>query len=482
MKKINFNFKHNLKIGIFGLSAAFFLYLLYLSIPSLYDTGRVQKALYEGLSDETGLNLSLSSNITYRILPSPHFFIKDTKMFYDKHDVSSEIAEIKNLRVFIKQKNLFNKDSLIVKKVVMSNANFFVKRQNIDLIKKLLKNPFSEKKISIKKSKFFFSDKNNNIVFIYSINDLIFFKDSKENNKVLKTNGNIFKIPIKFEWIKNLDNQNTSSTFKASKIDINFTNRGNLLNGNYIFENNLNILSNNFKTQYKIEKDVIKINSEKSFIKNTPISFEGLIELSPFNFIINMNAKDIDLGYFFKNTIFLNELLLSNILLNDNLNGKIKIKTDKIYKSKIFNNGEFNITFEEGSFNFNNSFINNKEFSKLYLRETSFLNENEKIYLIGSLELDIYDVNQFYRIFPVKKSKKLKREFKKIKYNFSFNLSNSQFSIDKISFIGKNNKVTQSQDADNIVEDNFKTKFSLSNSILFKNFMKKVLIAYLDEG
>ena len=482
MKKINFNFKHNLKTGIFGLSAVFFLYLLYLSIPSLYDTGRVQKALYEGLSDETGLNLSLSSNITYRILPSPHFFIKDTKMFYDKHDVSSEIAEIKNLRVFIKQKNLFNKDSLIVKKVVMSNANFFVKRQNIDLIKNLLKNPFSEKKISIKKSKFFFSDKNNNIVFIYSINDLIFFKDSKENNKVLKTNGNIFKIPIKFEWIKNLDNQNTSSTFKASKIDINFTNRGNLLNGNYIFENNLNILSNNFKTQYKIEKDVIKINSKKSFIKNTPISFEGLIELSPFNFIINMNAKDIDLGYFFKNTIFLNELLLSNILLNDNLNGKIKIKTDKIYKSKIFNNGEFNITFEEGSFNFNNSFINNKEFSKLYLRETSFLNENEKIYLIGSLELDIYDVNQFYRIFPIKKSKKLKREFKKIKYNFSFNLSNSQFSIDKISFIGKNNKVTQSQDVDNIVEDNFKTKFSLSNSILFKNFMKKVLIAYLDEG
>ena len=133
----------------------------------------------------------------------------------------------------------------------MSNANFFVKRQNIDLIKNLFANPFSEKKISIRKSKFFFNDKKNNIVFIYSINDLIFFKDPKENNKVLKTNGNIFKIPVKFEWIKNLDNKNTSSTFKASKIDIDFTNKGNLLNGNYIFEKNLNILSNNFKIQYQ---------------------------------------------------------------------------------------------------------------------------------------------------------------------------------------------------------------------------------------
>ena len=178
----------------------------------------------------------------------------------------------------------------------------------------------------------------------------------------------------------------------------------------------------------------------------------------------------------------MNELLLSNVLLNDNLNGKIKIKTDKIYKSKIFKNGEFNIIFEEGSFNFDNSFINNEEFSKLYLSETSFLNENEKMYLLGSLELDIYDINQFYRIFPVKKILKLKRKFKKIKFNFVFNLSNSKFSIDKISFIGKNNKVIQSQDVDNIVEDNYKMNFSLSNSILFKNYMKKVLIAYLDEG
>ena len=59
MKKINFYFKHKLKTGIFGLSAVFFLYLLYLSIPSLYDTGR-SKSLYEGLSDEN-LNLSLSA-------------------------------------------------------------------------------------------------------------------------------------------------------------------------------------------------------------------------------------------------------------------------------------------------------------------------------------------------------------------------------------------------------------------------------------
>lgn len=482
MKKINYSFKHNLKIGVFCLSALFFLYLLYLSLPSLYDTGRVQKALYKGLSKETGLNLSLSSNITYRILPSPHFYIQDTKLFYDQSDIASEVGQIKNLRVLISQKNLFNRNNLIIKKIIISNANFFVKRQNINVIKNLLGNPSLKKKIFVKKSKFFLNDKNNNTIFIYSIDNINFFKDLKENNKIFKTNGSIFKIPIKFEWIKNLDNNNTSSTFKANKIDIDFTNKGNFINGKYTFENNLNILSNNFKTEYKIEKNLIKIFSKKSFIKNTPISYEGLVELSPFNFSLNMNAKDIDLKYFFKNTIFLNDLLLSNILLNENLNGRIKIKTNKIYNSKIFDNGEFNITFEEGSFNFNNSYIKNDNFSKLYLSESKFVNEKEKMFLVGSIKLDIYNFRQFYRIFPVKKNKKSKREFKKIKFNFSFNLSDSQFSINKISFLDKNNIITQSQKVDNIVENNYKKNFSFSNSIQFKNFMKKVLIAYLDEG
>ena len=45
----------------------------------------------------------------------------------------------------------------------MSNANFFLKEKILILLINLFKNPFSEKKINatkIKKSKFFFNDKN----------------------------------------------------------------------------------------------------------------------------------------------------------------------------------------------------------------------------------------------------------------------------------------------------------------------------------
>ena len=126
MKKINFNIKFNTKIGIFTIAGFFFLYLLYLSIPSLYDSGRVQKDLYNKLLTEFGFNLSLSSNIAYRILPQPHFHVKDTKIFGDKANSTDEIGQIKDVKVFISQKNLFKRQSINIKKVVLSKGNFFL--------------------------------------------------------------------------------------------------------------------------------------------------------------------------------------------------------------------------------------------------------------------------------------------------------------------------------------------------------------------
>ena len=76
MKKINinFNFKNlsfDKKKIFFFVAFIFFFYLLYLSIPSLYDSGRVQKDLGRKLSEEFKLNFILSTDINYRILPKP---------------------------------------------------------------------------------------------------------------------------------------------------------------------------------------------------------------------------------------------------------------------------------------------------------------------------------------------------------------------------------------------------------------------------
>ena len=482
MKKINLNIKFNLKIVIFAFTSLFFLYLLYLSIPSLYDSGRVQKALYNNLVNEFGLNLSLSSDLTYRILPKPHFHIKDSKIFRERNEVLDEIGEIKDVRVFISQKNFFDKKRINIKEIALSRANFFFKRENINFIPNLLINDFPHKKINIKKSKFFFNDGNKSIIFIYTIDNLSLFENKKENIQQLRSNGELFKIPIKFFWQRNPQNKNTVSNFKADKLDIDFTNKGELLGEEYTYENNLNILTNSFKTTYKIFKDHIEFNSKKSLIKNTPVNYYGNINLTPFNFNFILDAKEIDLEYFFKNTFFLNGLISSNIFLNDNLNGKIILKTEKLNKSKLFNNANININFEQGNLNFDNTYAINEKLGRITINNTKFNFYDYQSNLTGEIKFDIFNHNQFYKFFPVSKKKRSQKLFSKIKFYFTFNLNSSEFLIDRVHFMDENNKVLQSKDVDDYVEENFDTVFKFSNKVLFKNFIKTAVNTYLDEG
>ena len=168
--------------------------------------------------------------------------------------------------------------------------------------------------------------------------------------------------------------------------------------------------------------------------------------------------------------------------MNDNINGIIKLKTKKISKNKIFENSEININFEEGKINLNNSFATNNKFGKITIYDTRFNYLEDMANLNGSVKLDIFNHNQFYKFFPVSKKKRNNRKFSKINFNFTFSLENSEFSIDRINFMDENNKIIQSKNVDDFVEDNYETRFKFSNKVLFKNFFKKVINNYLDEG
>ena len=133
MKKINLKFEINVKKVFFFISFLFFVYLLYLSIPSLYDTGRVQKDIIKKLDKDFELNFGLSTDISYRILPKPHFIIKDCELVEIDSNVTNRIAEIQYLKVFIGQGNFFSK-KIYLKSLHISNANFFIKKNNFKYI------------------------------------------------------------------------------------------------------------------------------------------------------------------------------------------------------------------------------------------------------------------------------------------------------------------------------------------------------------
>ena len=102
--KINkfFTKKPKYKISNFNkylifLISLLFLYLFYLSLPSLYDKGRLQKDLSDKLLSEFNVNFSLSSDLQYSILPYPHILIKNVKIFNKSLSSPKELIQIGHL-------------------------------------------------------------------------------------------------------------------------------------------------------------------------------------------------------------------------------------------------------------------------------------------------------------------------------------------------------------------------------------------------
>ena len=88
----------------------------------------------------------------------------------------------------------------------------------------------------------------------------------------------------------------------------------------------------------------------------------------------------------------------------------------------------------EGNININNSYAINNKFGKIIIENIEFKLFNNRSDLVGEVKLEIYDHNQFYKFFPVAKKKRSKRLFNKIKFNFTFNLNDTEFSIDSKFF------------------------------------------------
>jgi len=118
-----------------------FFYLFYLSIPVLYEKNWVQKNIENQLLKDFKIFFSLSSDISYRILPSPHYLIKDSKIIKEDNKTES-IAEIKTLRVFVSQKNFFNKEKVLIKYIKINNADFTLFEEDLKLIKNSTNNKF----------------------------------------------------------------------------------------------------------------------------------------------------------------------------------------------------------------------------------------------------------------------------------------------------------------------------------------------------
>ena len=480
MKKKIFNFRYNHKIAIFSLSTVFFLYLLYLSIPSLYDTGRVQKVFNEKFLTDFNLNISLSTDISYRILPKPHFLIKDAKLFYKKSNLPYEIAHIKELKIYVSKKNFFNEKNVEILKVELNKSNFFLMKNDFIFFKKYLNKKFSEKEIIIKKSKFFLNDDNKNIIFIYTINRSKLNFDLENDTNFLSTRGEIYKIPVQLNWNKNFTTKKKITEINTKKISIDSWNEANFIKGKYEYENILNFFSSRLKTKYKISEESLVFESKTSLIKSTPIKYKGIINFKPFHFKINIDSKKLNYSYFWKNLYLVNELISTELLLNQKLYGNIFISSEKITKSKNFNKIAVNINFKESEINFDNTRLFSDKLGEIEVYDSILQSVEGAAIFSAKLKLKIKEQNFFYKNFLIPKQNR--KEIKNLIFDISFRLDDKFIIINSILFEDDNNKVKNFDSIDQIIENNKQIKYDYFNSILFRKFIKEIIIAYSQVG
>ena len=104
------------------------------------------------------------------------------------------------------------------------------------------------------------------------------------------------------------------------------------------------------------------------------------------------------------NDSILVDLINSEILNNKNLSAKIGFNIKDITNIKELNNFNLKISIEEGDIDFSKSFIMWKDDLKIVLKESLLSLDENGINLVGTVELNFKDINNFYSSFQISKN------------------------------------------------------------------------------
>ena len=174
IKIINHKFKNISSFNryLIFLITILFLYLFFLSIPSLYEKGLIQAKLNKKINEEYKINISLSSNLHYNILPKPHFVIENVKLYSGDLDAPKELAQIKKLKVYISQKYFLSKNKTEITSISINQANFKINQKDFKYLSDYLETKFSKKNFSINNSKFFYLDNEEDVISIFPVSKI----------------------------------------------------------------------------------------------------------------------------------------------------------------------------------------------------------------------------------------------------------------------------------------------------------------------
>ena len=440
--KLENNTNNNLHISTFNkyiitIISILFAYIFYLLIPLFYDKNWVQNKITNKLSTEFNIDLIDSFDISYRILPKPHYLIKDSK---------TDLAEIKILNVFISQSNFFNKDNTRINQVVIKKANFSLSNDNFKTLYESSDDKFSEQKIKINNSNIFFKDNLNEVISIIKISNAFLFFDEKNLFNLFNLKGEIFNIPFKLKYQNTLDLKKKIE-IKAPDLKLQIINEifkidQGLVSG----KNNISILGSSINTKYNINDQIVIFQSDGSRAYNSKINYNGQLAINPFDLNLIINLDDYKISNLFTSNSIINEFIKSGLLFNENISVHTLVNIKSTKKDEIFNEVKLELRILNGKISFDNSIFINNNIGLMEVSNSNLFLENDKLILAANLSIDIKNTDRLFSFLNT--SKKSRKNIKNIKLNIIYD-----FLSNEITF--KNIKIDDDEVSDqflNIVE------------------------------
>ncbi len=456
-KKKFFYLNNKIAISVASLLILFFSYFL---VPAFYNEDKIKTSLINQISDRYDIEIEFNEKVKYGLFPKPFFYTKNLDIKFK----GKVIAISGYAKFYISFKNFFLSENILPKNLIFQDTEFNINYNNIDFFLKSLNSADKENQFIFKRSKFFYKDQSDDLLFLSKIKNFSFFYDDVNNFQKIQSNFKIFNIPFRLDISRNDINGNKNIKLSSKKIRLDIETSIEHYEDKMSGFFDVTTINKRNLFRYEIKDNSLNFTSpEKDFI--------GEVNFKPFYFSTDLNFNYVSQKKIFQSESLLIDLIDSELLNNQNLNASIKINIDQIDKFEHLKNFVLKVNLGDGRIiikNFNtiwneSVFINSNEIE--------FLNDVDGKKLVGEIIFNFEDIEKFFRYFQIKRN--YRDVFDKIRLDFVYD-----FNLDKLTMNNLRVDNKSFKKIDKFIDQYNKNKNSLLNKVTIRNFIKEFFRVY----
>ena len=456
-KKKLYYLNNKIAISITCLVLLFFSYFL---IPAFYNEEKIKTSLINQISDRHDIKIEFNEKVKYGLFPKPFFYTTNLNIKYNEQ----VIANSKYVKFYISFNNFFLSKNISLRNSVFQDTEFNINSNNINFFLKALNSSDKENQFMFKRSKFFYKDLNNDLLFLSKINNFNFFYDDVNNFQKVKSNFEVFNVPFKLDISKNLINENKNIKLSSKKIRLDI--ESSIEYDETKISGFFDVASINKKNLFTY---IIKDNS--LYFSSSKKDFKGEVNFKPFYLSTDLNFNYISKKKIFQSESLLLDLIDSELLNNPNLNASININIDKIDKFEYLQNFFSKIHLGDGRILIKNFNTQWNDSVLIKSNEIEFLNDIDGKKLVGEIIFNFEDIEKFFRYFQIKRN--YRNVFDEIRLDFVYDLTLDKLIMNNVKIDDKSFKKTEK-----FLNEYNKSKNNSFNKVTIKNFIKEFFLIY----